>query len=75
MGRLIGTTEVARRLSVCRDTVYAMARDGRLLPVRLTPGKLLFDEEQVEEALRQASAPVPPATELTTADANATVPA
>ena len=42
MPRLIGATEVTRRLSVCRDTVYAMARDGQLKPVRLHPGANYF---------------------------------
>jgi excisionase family DNA binding protein len=53
-GKLLTVPEVAERLRCSRWGVYAMARDGRLLAVRLSSRRLLFTEAAVEEAVRKA---------------------
>jgi excisionase family DNA binding protein len=65
ISRLLTVAEVADRLNLCRWTVRKLAADGRLPAVRLVPGKLLFREADVEEALRRASGPASAAQGLT----------
>jgi excisionase family DNA binding protein len=57
MSRLLTVAEVAERLNLCRWTVRKLAQHGKLPAVRLVPGKLLFREDDVEEAVRRASQP------------------
>jgi excisionase family DNA binding protein len=54
MFNLLTVSEVAARLRCSRWGVYAMARDGRLPTVRLSSRHLLFDEQDVEQAIRDA---------------------
>jgi excisionase family DNA binding protein len=54
MSNLLTVSEVAARLRCSRWGVYAMAKDGRLPAVRLSSRRLLFDEDAVEQAVRNA---------------------
>jgi excisionase family DNA binding protein len=54
MSPLLTVEDVARRLQLSRWLVYDLVKAGRLKAVRLTPGRLRFTEEAVEEAVRQS---------------------
>jgi excisionase family DNA binding protein len=53
MARLLTTAEVADKLNLSTWTVRKLVQTGRLPWVRLTAGKLLFDQEQVESAIQK----------------------
>jgi excisionase family DNA binding protein len=55
MSALLTAPEVAKCLRISRWTVYDLVRDGRLRAVRLTPGKLLFTQKDVDKAIRRAA--------------------
>jgi excisionase family DNA binding protein len=50
--------DVAGRLRVSVWTIYSLVREGTIPAIRLRPGgKLLFDPEAVEAAIRSQAAP------------------
>jgi excisionase family DNA binding protein len=61
MTQLLNLAEAARRLNVSCCTLRRLVRDGKVRPVKLLKGKLLFSESGLEEAVRAAeeSAPAP----------------
>jgi excisionase family DNA binding protein len=66
MPRLLTRAQVAERLGLSRYTVRNLALRHRLPVVRLGR-RMLFDAEQVEEAIRRATTPAAPPTELVSA--------
>jgi len=52
--RLLRPAEVARRLSVSRDTVYRWFWEGKLQGVKLTKGSLRILESSVLHMIAQA---------------------
>lgn len=49
--KLITKAAAARLLGVCRNTLYAMIDDKRLIPVRITSTKMRIRIEEVEKIL------------------------
>lgn len=49
--KLITKAEAARRLGVCRPTLYTMIREKRLTPVRITATQTRIRTEEVEKIL------------------------
>jgi excisionase family DNA binding protein len=56
---LLTIQQVAERLNVSRWSAYRLVREGALRPVRLSPKRLRFTPEAVEEAVRLAERPQP----------------
>jgi excisionase family DNA binding protein len=59
MTHLLTVPEAASRLRLSPWTIRSLAKRGVLRPVRLVSGKLLFSEESLEAAVRQAEQPQP----------------
>jgi excisionase family DNA binding protein len=53
---LLNVKEAAERLRVSDWTLRRMVRDGLVPVVRLTPGKLLFDPADLQQAIEHAKA-------------------
>jgi excisionase family DNA binding protein len=50
---LIGTKEVAERLSVAQTTVWRWAKDGVLTPAQTLGKQALFDQDYIERFRRE----------------------
>jgi excisionase family DNA binding protein len=59
MAKLLNSAQAAERLGISVWSVQNMVRRGRLRPVRLLEGKLLFTEQALEEAVRLAQQGAP----------------
>lgn len=57
MPNLLRVCDVAQRLNVSKWTVYGLVADGKLRPVRLLTGRLLFTELALEQAITAAEGP------------------
>jgi excisionase family DNA binding protein len=55
MTKLLTLREAAERLRVSDWKLRQLVREGKVRPTRLGPGKLLFTETALEEAVRAAS--------------------
>jgi excisionase family DNA binding protein len=53
MGKKLTVVELADRLRVHRDTVYSWVRRGAIPCQRVGQRPILFDVDEVEEAMRQ----------------------
>jgi excisionase family DNA binding protein len=52
--KLITVNEAAEVFRCSRWGIYCMVKDGRLAAVRLSNRRLLFTEESIQEAIRNA---------------------
>jgi excisionase family DNA binding protein len=61
MPRLFTLIEAAQQLRLSPRTVRRLAREGRIRAARLVKGRLLFAEDELARAVREAQAPAPTA--------------